>query len=313
MVFESRDRLLAIIETQAKVAEGLLGLDDVMDLVSAKARELTESAGAAIQRVERRESVIVSASGSMERHLGARSAADRSLGTEAFDGRKIIRHGDSEKDTIVDRESYGARSWVAVPVLQDDVAIATLIITSPTPHHFEDEDVETARLLGRLLEAAFSQVARQAGSTELRDPVKGLGNRAAFDSDLDAEVARAHRYGTPLSLAVLQVAGLKDPGAGDEAAVLRKVAGLLSKTRAPDRFFRIDEDSLAVILPNTPRQGGLIAAARFKLLLEAEKLAGGRLSMNYGVAELSGDDPQALLASAEASLYASSVSRRGQD
>ena len=313
MVFESRDRLLAIIETQTKVAEGLMDLDGVMDLVSAKARELTESAGAAVQRLERRGSVIVSASGSMEPHLGARSDADRSLAAEAFVDRKIVRHGDSEKDEVRDRETYGARSWVSVPILQDDSAVAALVITSPTPHHFEDEDVETARLLGRLLEAAFSQVAQRAGAAELRDPVTGLGNRTAFESDLEAEVARAHRYGTPLSLAVLQVAGLKDSETSNEAAILRKVAGLLSKTRAPDRFFRIDEDSLAVILPNTPRQGGLIAAARFKLLLEAEKLAGGRLSMNYGVAELTNDDPNALLASAEASLYASSVSRRDQD
>ena len=65
----------------------------------------------AIQRLERRESIVVSASGSMEQHLGARSEADRSLATEAFNERKIVRHGDVDKDQVHDRETYGARSF----------------------------------------------------------------------------------------------------------------------------------------------------------------------------------------------------------
>jgi diguanylate cyclase (GGDEF)-like protein len=310
MVFESRDRLMAIIETQTKVAEGLMGLDEVMDLVCLKARELTESAGAAVLKLEREQSVVVSASGSMERHLGARADAAHSLTAEAVGGRKIVRHGDSTKDGVHTRETYDSRSWVAVPILENDAAVAALVVTSPSPHHFEDEDVETARLLGRLLEAAFSQAASRAGASDRRDAVTGLGDRRAFTEQLKVEVARANRYGTPLCLALLQVAGLKTSASSDEAAVLRKVAALLKKTRTPDQFFRIDDDELAVILPNTPREGGLIAAARFKLMLEAEKLAGGRLSMNYGVAELAGPDPNALYAAADAALYAGSISRK---
>jgi diguanylate cyclase (GGDEF)-like protein len=307
MVFESRDRLMAIIDAQTKVAEGLMGLDEVMDLVSARARQLTESAGAAVQKVERGEAVIVSASGSLESHLGMRTDVDRSLAAEALDGRKIVRHGDSNKNGLEDRETHGARSWVAVPILENDSPFAALVVTSTAPHHFEDEDVETARLLGRLLEAAVAQAGQKA--SEIRDPVTGLGDRRAFTEQLTAEVARASRYGTPLSLALLQVAGLNDVDRTEEATVLRKLAGLLKKTRAPDQFFRIDDDELAVVLPNTPRDGALVAAARFKLMLEAEKLAAGRLSINYGVAELSSEDPDALIAAAEAALYAGSVSR----
>jgi diguanylate cyclase (GGDEF)-like protein len=310
MVFESRDRLLAIIEAQTQVAEGLMGLDEMMDLVSLRARELTESAGAAIHRFERGETVIVSAAGAMERHLGARTLIVRSLAAEALEGRRIVRHGDATKDTVRDREVHDARSWVAVPILEGDAVVAALVVTSPTPHHFEDEDVETARLLGRLLEAAFSQVAQMAGGSDRRDAVTGLGNRQAFTDQLAAEVARANRYGTPLSLALLQVAGLKTAGSSDEATLLRKVAALLKKTRAPDQFFRVDDDELAVILPNTPREGALVAAARLKLMLEAEKLGGGRLTMSYGVAELAGDDPDVLYAAADAALYAGSISQK---
>jgi diguanylate cyclase (GGDEF)-like protein len=205
---------------------------------------------------------------------------------------------------------HDARSWIAVPILEGDAVVAALVVTSPTPHHFEDEDVETARLLGRLLEAAFSQVAQMAGEPDRRDAVTGLGNRQAFTDQLAAEVARANRYGTPLSLALLQVTGLKSAGSSEEAALLRKVAALLKRTRAPDQFFRIDDDELGVILPNTPREGGLVAAARFKLMLEAEKLGGGRLTMNYGVAELVGDDPNALYAAADAALYAGSINQK---
>ena len=310
MVFESRDRLMAIIDAQAKVAEGGLGLDEVLDLVSAKARRLTESAGAVVQRLERGEAVIVSATGSMEQYLGERTEVARSLAAEALQGRKIVTHADSTLDDVNARETHGARSWIAVPILENDVTVAALVVTSAIAHHFEDEDVETVRLLGRLLEAAFSQAAQRAEVLDMRDPVTGLGDRRAFMQQLRIEVARANRYGTPLSLALLQMAGVDETGVPNEATVLRKVAGLLRKTRAPDRFFRIADKELAVILPNTPRDGGLVAAARFKLLLDAEKLAGGHLAMNYGVAELANDDPDALLSAAEAALYAGTISRR---
>ena len=49
-----------------------------------------------------------------------------SLAAEAFEGKKIVRHGDAEKDTVRDRETYGAGSWIAVPLLQDDAAVAAL-------------------------------------------------------------------------------------------------------------------------------------------------------------------------------------------
>ncbi|MGH2752884.1 MAG: hypothetical protein ACRDLB_00465, partial [Actinomycetota bacterium] len=56
------------------------------------------------------------------------------------------------------------------------------------------------------------------------------------------------------------------------------------------------------------REGASVAAARFRLMVDAEKLGDG-LMLSYGVAELTSDDPEALHAAAEAALYAGSIGR----
>ncbi|MGH2755112.1 MAG: sensor domain-containing diguanylate cyclase, partial [Actinomycetota bacterium] len=256
MVFESRDRLMAIIDAQARVAEGLMALDEVLDLVARKARELTESAGGLVEKIDRGHSVIVSADGSAKRHLGTRGAARDSLAAHAVDKNKISRCGDSarEEEPAADAARLGARSWVSVPILEADVAVATLTVLSPMPHHFEDEDIETIRLLGRLLEAAFSQAANRKAASDRVDPLTGLGNKTAFKEELAVEVSRAIRYGTPLSLVLLQLDGSGATSSSDVTfeSLLCDIAGLLQRTRLPDRFFSFD-GGFAVIMPNTPR------------------------------------------------------------
>lgn len=87
----------------------------------------------------------------------------------------------------------------------------------------------------------------------LTDPLTGIHNRRAFEMDLDREVARARRHGRPLTLALIDVDGLKaindgrGHGAGD--AALRAVAGALSRTaRQEDGAYRIGGDEFALIL-----------------------------------------------------------------
>ena len=94
----------------------------------------------------------------------------------------------------------------------------------------------------------------------LTDDLTGLPNRRAFLRRLEDEVARVQRYGSPLSLSVIDIDGFKSindqhgHAAGDE--VLRCFArDILSIFRHHDLVSRYGGEEFVVLLPNTDQQG----------------------------------------------------------
>jgi diguanylate cyclase (GGDEF)-like protein len=87
----------------------------------------------------------------------------------------------------------------------------------------------------------------------LTDALTGLGNRRAFDRDLERDIARARRASTPLTLAIIDLDGLKQindregHAAGDQAIAAIGRA-LRATSRRADRAYRIGGDEFAVIL-----------------------------------------------------------------
>lgn len=103
----------------------------------------------------------------------------------------------------------------------------------------------------------------------LTDELTGLPNRRAFLRRLEEEVSRVQRYGSPLSLALLDLDNFKDINdkhghpAGDE--VLRTYAkSVLSLFRHHDLVARYGGEEFAVLLPNTERNGALRALNKVK-------------------------------------------------
>jgi diguanylate cyclase (GGDEF)-like protein len=103
------------------------------------------------------------------------------------------------------------------------------------------------------------------------DALTGLGNRRAFDEALDAELARARRASTPLSLIVADMNSFKEINdryghvRGDEC--LRSASDVLRESvRGPDLCFRWGGDEFAILL------GGADAAAAAALAFRLEKV-----------------------------------------
>lgn len=96
----------------------------------------------------------------------------------------------------------------------------------------------------------------------LQDPLTELPNRAAWDERLELDVARWERYGGELLLAVLDVDHFKRINdtfghlSGDR--VLKIIATELSKRlRKTDFIARFGGEEFALLLPETPLQGGV--------------------------------------------------------
>jgi diguanylate cyclase (GGDEF)-like protein len=171
---------------------------------------------------------------------------------------------------------------------------------------------------GREISAATEQLAQmghQLDALTLRDPLTGLYTHRAFQERLREEVARALRYGQPMSLLIAdidQFASVNyDLGyqAGDE--ILRRIATTLQEDDSPDRVrssdvvARYSGEEFVLLLPETAKPGALTKAARLRDAVALAELPNGRkMTLSIGVACLPEDaaDPEGLLTAAEAAL-----------
>lgn len=163
------------------------------------------------------------------------------------------------------------------------------------------------------LAAARQRIAELEGrlsQLEHRDPLTGnLLSLRAFRTQLELDVARADRYGRPLSVALLDVDRFRQLNlehgyaAGD--AVLGSLGQLISEeTRMNDLGCRVGGDEFAILFGETEAAEGLAAVRR--LLVKMEELEVGLIRgipVSVGVAGLQpGQRPEALMAAAAAAL-----------
>ncbi len=149
----------------------------------------------------------------------------------------------------------------------------------------------------------------------LRDGLTGLYTHGAFQERLREEVARAERYGQPMSLVIIDIDQFStvnyDLGysAGDD--VLRRIATALSDADVTDAVRRSDiaarhsGGEFVLLLPETRKAGALTRAARLRDAVAAMQMPGSRvISLSMGVACFPDDaaDSDSLLAASQAAL-----------
>lgn len=107
------------------------------------------------------------------------------------------------------------------------------------------------------------------------DPLTGLNNRRAFDRSWNVELARAKRFGIPLSLLVIDIdhfKGVNDAyghAVGDQ--VLIRVGQLICKClRLSDVAARYGGEEFAVIAPHTSPNMAVIVADRVRVAVQRD-------------------------------------------
>ena len=156
-----------------------------------------------------------------------------------------------------------------------------------------------------------------------RDPLTGLVSDRRFRTGLQKELRRARRYEGRTSIIVLDVDEFAAINERCEPLVadmlLRELAILLTNNvRDIDLASRPGEDEMAVLLPETDRNGALLVAERFRLEVAeffAKREVGGKpvgLTISAGVACYPDDATSALglLESASQALYGAKAAGR---
>ena len=185
---------------------------------------------------------------------------------------------------------------------------------------FDAEDEQTLLEFGALLATAISSAEERARLAEqaLTDPLTNLANSRALHGRLHAEVARASRYGSPLSVAVIDVDHFKDVNdnagheTGDEMLV-RVAAALASFARTEDTLGRLGGDEFAWILPDTTREQALVAVERARRMIASAPADPYRITISAGICDTDSiEDSTQLLHLADSALYWSKAHGRNQ-
>lgn len=155
---------------------------------------------------------------------------------------------------------------------------------------------------------------RQALENSQRDPLTGIGNRAALDASFDREIKLARRHQQQLSLLIIDIDHFKQVNdtyghqAGDR--VIRRIASSLrSAVRETDQVFRYGGEEFVILLNNTGADDAKLTAERIRLqiamspvLIEPTELMA---SISIGVSELvnTDEDGSSLFERADKALY----------
>lgn len=170
------------------------------------------------------------------------------------------------------------------------------------------------RVASHLESASLLQELRYLAN---HDFLTGLGNRRAFMDRLEAETARATRYGSRFTLALCDVDFFKQLNdrfghpAGD-AALRRTAQVMASSVRRSDRAFRIGGDEFALILVEATVEATQDVIERIEAALgEPEHQDGPTIRVSFGAISSNGeDDAENLLRRADEAMYTVKRARR---
>jgi len=244
-----------------------------------------------------------------------------------------LRRGEPQTDVVMGLPRGGGMVWVSVnakPLFAPGAAPGA----DPAAIVATFADITGRRRQEDLIAEQIMQITEHAATLEaqkrelvavnvelealaLRDGLTGLSNRRAFGQRLALEMNRAVRYGTPLSLLVLDVDHFKQYNdafghvAGDE--VLRTLAQVMqSHGRETDFFARYGGEEFVAVLPHTGSEGARTVAERLRAAVAGAPWPARPVTASIGAATLlpgmeTEDD---LVRAADGALYAAKAAGR---
>jgi len=143
-----------------------------------------------------------------------------------------------------------------------------------------------------------------------RDYLTGVGNRQAFETELAREIERTKRYGSDLSLVMLDIDDFKSVNdtfghqTGD-AVLVALARCMAAEVRVTDIICRFGGEEFMVIMPQTDLTGALSCAGKLGQSIAGHDFGiGRRITVSLGVAQYQpGESSQTLVRRIDTALY----------
>lgn len=188
-------------------------------------------------------------------------------------------------------------------------------ITFTQRKKFSDSDIHSIEDLLSLLVHPLKNclLYKKALAAALLDDLTNLGNRAAYEKNLQREVERAKRHDSPLSLVVIDIDNFKSINdqyghiSGDKA--LKILADMINHSlRTSDMAFRFGGEEFVLLLPETAIQDAETVAERVRESVSQILSHDGKNSFSFtvslGVAQLlTNEEGYHLFERADMALY----------
>jgi len=273
---ERQNRQLGLLLESTRAISTSVELDEVLAIV---ARTTAEALGAEQCQIQEYDAAAdtVTPVAFWQRHVERLepdsmhrtfSLADEPEERAFLEAKQVVQQQRSDAElagsTRAVMDKYGDLSYLNVPLVFGEQPFGVMVLVeTERERRWSDEEVALARALGDQAAVAIehARLYRRVQDQAITDGLTGLFNHRYFYERLEQEIARAKRYGTPVSLLMIDLDDFKAFNdrhghlAGD--AVLREMAEVLgSELRAKlDIAARYGGEEFAIILPNTPMIG----------------------------------------------------------
>jgi diguanylate cyclase (GGDEF)-like protein/PAS domain S-box-containing protein len=246
---------------------------------------------------------------------------------------KTIKKGRVWHGLICNKNKGGARYWMETTIVPflDDAGLPYQYVSVRTEitHMKQAEQVlqQSKEQLEAMVQARTNELAKandelqsevdrrkkleeHLRSLAITDTLTGIFNRRKFDETLLAEMRRAERYNTPLSLVLFDIDLFKHINdtcghqAGDK--VLQTLAHFVAgKIRSHDIFARFGGEEFAVLAPGTRIEGCHQMAEKLRLAMEQYAFPeAGHVTCSFGVTDFRPDDTvETLIRRVDVALY----------
>jgi diguanylate cyclase (GGDEF)-like protein len=225
------------------------------------------------------------------------------------------------------QDEYATRSCIIVPLKGGGRVrgILNLADKGGDGHFDESVDLPVVEQIAELIGASIYNIElyREQELAAKTDPLTGLANRRAIEEILARETDRSHRYGSHLTVLMIDVDHLKTINdkyghdAGDEC--LRSLAATIAETvrsvDVPGRWTGGDE--FLVVLPDTPAAAARRLAQRILDRVQSRTLVRGRehlaASLSIGMAEYDRNETaESIIHRVDRAMYAAKKSGRNR-
>src|SRR5579871_3305460 len=193
-------------------------------------------------------------------------------------------------------------SLLSVPMKHKGTLLGVLNFQRPTSNAFTPEEIELLSAVAELAALAVSnaRLHEETVALSITDPLTGAPNRRYLFQRLENEVARANRFGTQLSILMVDIDHFKQLNdanghrAGDE--VLRRVSDILrANVRKVDLVARYGGEEFLVVLPQVTKAEAIEVAEKLRRGIEETSFEFGRtqplgmITISVGAANLPTD------------------------